>query len=1158
MTVKIRSGFRACSLFMGCLWFLCTGSAPAQVVISEFQALNATTVTDPDYLEHSDWVELFNPGTDVLDLTDYSLSDELDHTGLWQIPAGTLLPSGAYLLIWADGRNNGYHASFRLGGSGEQIGLYGPDGDLVDSVSFGRQLEDHSSGRLLSTGSWVLFTEPTPGSPNPGFGYTGISSSPRFSPDGGFYPSAPELDLILPGEEGTVRYTLDGSEPDSTSPEWTGPLQMGGTTIVRARAYEESKLPGDIVTRSYFVGEADHDLPVVSISTDPSNLWNPDSGIYVNYQEDWERPCSFELYNGADGPVVAVNAGLKIFGGTSRARAQKSFSIHARDRYGTDRIRYRLLPGREISEYGSIVLRNSANDWSGDWRGTMFRDALIHTLVEGQMDLDYQSYQPVAVYLNGAYWGILNIRDKHNEDYCGILYGVNADSVDIIKHNEVVSGNGTHYNEMMDFFENHNLSDNESYSKASALIDAGELINYLITEIYSCNIDWPANNHRLWSSRGGGLGWRWMLFDTEFGFNGFQWAPASTNMFNKVLDPDIDDYVNKGEKAPWATRVFIKMFQNESFRNSFISHYISHRATTYDPGRVVGIVDSLEAMLETEMPRHIARWSADGGIYSMDVWRENIQGMRDFAHDRPPFALANLMQTFHIPASEKVNFELSSEEGGMLYLDGIRLKGKEFSASYFLGNPVSLSVVPDSGYYFAGWEVDGAAYMEKQFIARGDEWKYLDDGSDQGTGWIYPGFQDQDWTSGKARFGYGTGNETTVVNYGPDPGNKYITTYFRKSFQVEDPDGISRLVLRLLRDDGAVVYLNGTVAVRSNMTSRDVVPATLALQDVSGVDEDTYYEFNLDPGLLVQGENLLAAEVHQSAAESSDLGFDLELSGSGMNPGSSLVIETRDLDLVLEGNTRVNALLEKTGEPGSLRINEILAGNPGTFLDEYGQADDWIELYNSGDLAIDLAGLYFTDTLGIPGKWQIPAGDPLLTTVDGMGYVVLWADGEPAQGPLHLDFKLSREGEEIGIFRRNGDSFTLIDSLRYGPLGTGISLARVPDGTGPWQAFVTQTPGSPNFISGVPARVTDQDGIVIFPNPARALIRIRTTGGRMLSGEDYQQVRVFASTGQLVYSREFGPGEEIALDLNVLEPGIYWIRADSKDSFRTGQVVLVQ
>jgi hypothetical protein len=170
-------------------------------------------------------------------------------------------------------------------------------------------------------------------------------------------------------------------------------------------------------------------------------------------------------------------------------------------------------------------------------------------------------------------------------------------------------------------------------------------------------------------------------------------------------------------------------------------------------------------------------------------------------------------------------------------------------------------------------------------VAAGSTWRYLDDGSNQGTAWRAPTFNDSAWRSGPAQLGYGDGDEATVVGFGPDPNAKHITTYFRRTFSVADPSAFPALTLRVLRDDGAVVYLNGTEVFRTNMPSGTITHTTRASSAVVGADESVFVSTTINASLLAAGTNVIAVEVHQSDPASSDLSFDLELTG-----GSSVAL----------------------------------------------------------------------------------------------------------------------------------------------------------------------------------------------------------------------------------------------------------------------------
>ncbi|MFQ5856151.1 MAG: metallophosphoesterase family protein [Anaerolineae bacterium] len=164
-------------------------------------------------------------------------------------------------------------------------------------------------------------------------------------------------------------------------------------------------------------------------------------------------------------------------------------------------------------------------------------------------------------------------------------------------------------------------------------------------------------------------------------------------------------------------------------------------------------------------------------------------------------------------------------------------------------------------------------------VPTGSTWRYLDDGSDQGAAWRQTDYDDSGWAAGPAQLGYGDGDEATVVSYGGDSGNKHVTTYFRHSFDVEDASIFESLTLRVLRDDGAVVYLNGTDVFRTNMPDGAISYSTLAASTVYGSDESAFFTTSVDPGILNDGPNVLAVEIHQAAVTSSDTSFDLELRG---------------------------------------------------------------------------------------------------------------------------------------------------------------------------------------------------------------------------------------------------------------------------------------
>ena len=163
-------------------------------------------------------------------------------------------------------------------------------------------------------------------------------------------------------------------------------------------------------------------------------------------------------------------------------------------------------------------------------------------------------------------------------------------------------------------------------------------------------------------------------------------------------------------------------------------------------------------------------------------------------------------------------------------------------------------------------------------LEAGSSWKYLDDGSDPGGEWSAAKYDDAAWKAGAAPLGYGDRDEATVVESGPADA-KHATTYFRTTFEVKDLSALDGLLLKLVRDDGAIVYINGQEVVRDNMPEGDITYQTFAAASVGGADEKTFHTHEIGKDSLVKGENVLAVEVHQTSPASSDISFDLELLG---------------------------------------------------------------------------------------------------------------------------------------------------------------------------------------------------------------------------------------------------------------------------------------
>lgn len=636
---------------------------PRRVLLNEVCAANAGLVLDPHSKQFSDWLELHNPGRRPVDLSGWVLSDDLENPKKWTIPAGTLLPPGQCLLFWADRLDIGLHTNFKLSPAGGMLLLSSPAGKRMDQVAYPAHPPDLSYGRSPRGHSWAFQASPTPGHPNDGIQAASGKPAPPpvFSVPAGFHARAIQVGLTsVTG--GTIRYTLDGSLPTRESNLLGAPLLLEKTAVIRARVFPPAGLPSPCASATYFIGER-FTVPVVSVVMDPRHLWDEETGMYAlgkrasptpphygaNYREHWERPASVEFYETDGRQVFSQYAGVRIHGSVTRSVPQKSLGFYAGARYGAQTFSHALFPGQvEQRSYPNFMLRNSGNDWPR----TLFRDGLTHTLVRGRMDLDIQEYRPSVLFLNGAYWGILNLRERLDRHYLEAHHRVPGDGVDLLEHFgkvQVLEGSATEFETLLEFIDSHDLSTPEAYAEVKERIDIQEFIDYHIVEVFVGNVDWPVGNVKLWRERKPGSRWRWMLYDTDLGFALDPIYGADFDMIWLLLDPVGDPWPN----PPWSTFLFRHLAKNRAFRREFVQRFEQHLASTFHPDRVVAVIDAMQAVLEPEMARQIGRWKgqSDGFLglkypETMDAWRAHVEALRSFARERPAQVRRHLAKHF--------------------------------------------------------------------------------------------------------------------------------------------------------------------------------------------------------------------------------------------------------------------------------------------------------------------------------------------------------------------------------------------------------------------------------------------------------------------------------------------------------------------------------
>jgi len=601
------------------------------------------------------------------------------------------------------GRNE-FHTNFKLNADGESLYLTNPSGVLVDSVLMGAMQINYSFGRSAKDPIvWVAYDVSTPGEVNTGEEVSGeMAPKPVFTKPGGIYATGTILSITAPTQNDTIYYTLDGSVPTRSSSIAVREIEIRTSKVVRARILKSGMLPGETVTNSYII-YGNKKMPVVSISMNPTDLWDFNTGIYVdgphaevkdphfgaNYWMDWEKACHFELMEATGNKVIDVDAGVKIFGNYSRANAQKSLAFYCRKGYGYEDMNYKIFAERPYDKYKNVVLRNSGNDWNN----TMFRDGLMTGLTLG-MNLEQQAFRPATIFLNGEYWGIHNIREKINEHMIAQHNDIDPDDVTILEnHGILVTGTADDYWAMYSFVENNSLATQANYNKMLEWIDINSFIDYFSSQIYFRNHDWPGNNIRYWKTNDATGRWRWILYDTDFGM-GIWNALASENSLAFATATNGPDWPN----PPWSTLMLRKLLENIVFRNQFVNRFADLLNSNFRADRVNQAIDLKRDAITDEIGSHLLKWN--GG--SKSTWLSNIQQIKNFATARPFNVFSHIRLKFSFQNTQIITAQADSLQG-LIQLNSLKLSSFPWKGSYFPNVPVTLTALPKVGYKFVKW-----------------------------------------------------------------------------------------------------------------------------------------------------------------------------------------------------------------------------------------------------------------------------------------------------------------------------------------------------------------------------------------------------------------------------------------------------------------------
>ena len=621
------------------------------VYISEFGGSTGSVATD--------WVELHNSTGSAVSLAGYGLSNNPKNPAKWVFPDISIEP-GEYLLLYATGsadkaQKKNLKLNFNISSTGEALFFFDPNGKLIDKLSAGRMKSGQSYGRDGSDNRFY-YAEPTPGAQN-GKGYEGITQLPAFSVTPGIYDNAVTV-AITAGEGETIRYTTDCTTPNASSEVYSGELSISKNSVIRAAAFRDGYLSGDVATATYLFRSdgVNHALPVVTLVTDPDNLWNSKTGIYATgdqfdpdaasyadtlksatyYQAKfateeqvdtiWEKPAAFSLFDDNGRQVFTQNVGIRIAGSFGRGRAQKGFNVIARKEYGKGSMEYPFFENRPYTEYKAVVLRAGAQDQNR----SKIRDELASGLLEGtDINILYQAYRPTVLYLNGEYWGVYFMKEKRNRFFVA-QHENTENNVDLAigkGFKQRTYGDNSDWVSLYEYATSHDLSSAEAYAYVSERMDVDSFRDYMIAEIYNGNTD--TYNFQYYRLKGGK--WKFIFYDFCWGFQ----SPGHETLAFRM---------GKTPSDVCSAKLFAAMLQNKGWRDSFCRRFGELLNTAFAPERVSALIEELYGYVEPEIKREREKFNKDTfmgvrqprtNLGSYEGFQSEISKLKDFAQKRP-------------------------------------------------------------------------------------------------------------------------------------------------------------------------------------------------------------------------------------------------------------------------------------------------------------------------------------------------------------------------------------------------------------------------------------------------------------------------------------------------------------------------------------------
>ena len=701
------------SLLLG--WQTCR----AQLVINEFMQSNIDCIMD-DLNDFPDsWVELYNAGNSPLQLVNYKLGTKEDGSDAWQL-GNVKIGAKEYVLVYCDKVGKDMHTNFRLeSGKGCEIYLF-EGSTIIDKV---KDLKKQPAPNIAygrktdGANEWGYQLTPSPKAANKGeiCDRDHILGEPIFSEQGKVFKGTKSFKLALSLPEGCpegteIRYTTNGTEPTATSAKYTSEILINKSTAVRAKLFCAGWLSPVSTVQSYIFHHRNLSIPIISIVTNKKYLDDSKIGIFANnnthdksQQKDWRRPINFELFD-TEGEPAQLNqlCETRVTGAYSREASRKSMGIYCHKRFGKKNMEYEFFPDQcpGLTNYKSIVLRNAGNDREGIY----MRDAVAQRAMAENADIDWQAWRPSVVYINGEYWGMLNIRERANENNI-ITHYDGLEDIDLLENEELKEGTTDNYNIFRAFYTAHG----HTLAEYAELMDWEEYIRITTMNHYFNNLDYPGNNNVIWRPRAEGGKWRWIAKDLDYSMGLYNPnAGESGGYDHKIIEQwynPSDWNLHKGANfsiTSTSTRLFRRLMEDEDFKREYIDRFCIYMGDFLNEKRIREIWDPMYNMIKDEWSKHksAARvWSNYDSELGSARWWVSLRTAEMYKQLSSFFELGS---TITMTINKDNNSDAA--EAGVIF-NNVKLTRNTFDGKFFADRKVTLDGIAPEGKVVTGWNV---------------------------------------------------------------------------------------------------------------------------------------------------------------------------------------------------------------------------------------------------------------------------------------------------------------------------------------------------------------------------------------------------------------------------------------------------------------------